>query len=314
MTIKRNDLRGGPGGDSLVPKNLTADIWKDALENAIVPGLAKSTPIIFGDNEVPMMTKRPAASIVGEGEQMKGTDMEVGSKKLHTVKARAGMEFTRETVEENPAHVLDALAEEISGAITRQIDLAVMHGRQASDGAQLTGGEQYLRQAGKVVQIDPSSPDEIDAALWEGYAKIVDDRGAMTGAAIDPRLTAILAQARYPDGRRVYPEISMSGASVGPFSSLSTGVGKVVSGQVDASESTDIIAIAGDYTALRFGHALNIPVKKVEYGDPLGNGDLQGRDCVAYLATAHIGWGIMDLAKFVRYELATGNGGDGSGE
>lgn len=312
-TQKRTDLRGGAGGENLVPRNLVEEIWADALENAVVPQLAKTTPVIFGDNEIPMVTKRPAASIVGEGQQMTGTDLQVGSKRMSTVKARAGVEFTREAVEENPAHVLDALAAEISGAISRQIDLAVIHGRQASDGKQLSGGEEFLRQAKNVVSI-PTDPAEIDEALWEGYAQIVNAGGAMTAAAVDPKLTALLAQARYPDGRRVYPEISMGGGSFGPFASLNTASGKAVSGQVDASKDTGLVTIAGDFSALRFGRALDIPIQRVEYGDPLGNGDLQSRDAVAFLATAHIGWAIMDLSRFVRYEIAgTGGGDEGDG-
>lgn len=310
-TQKRSDVRAGAGGEALVPRNLVDEIWKEALEQAIVPGLSKSTPMIFGENSVPMLTKRPAASIVGEAEQMTGSGIEYGAKAMHTVKARVGVEFSREATIENPGHVMDTLAEELSGAIARQIDLAVFHGRQASDGAQLTGGEEFLRQATNVVNVDVD-PDAIDQSLWDGYAQLVDAGSSMTAAAIDPKLTAILAQARYPDGRRVYPEISMAGSSYGPFAALSTASGKVVSGQVDASADTGTLAVAGDFSALRFGRMLDIPVTRVEFGDPLGNGDLQGRDCIAYLATATIGWGIMDLGKFVRYEL--GGESDGGAE
>jgi hypothetical protein len=61
----------------------------------------------------------------------------------------------------------------------------------------------------------------------------------------------------------------------------------------------------GDWDALRFGYALQIGTKKIEYGDPFGNGDLQRRNAVAYLTEAVFGWGILDTGAFVAYEEPT---------
>ena len=44
--------------------------------------------------------------------------------------------------------------------------------------------------------------------------------------------------------------------------------------------------------------------KKIEYGDPFGNGDLQARNCIAYLAEVFFGWGILDLSAFAAVEDA----------
>ena len=78
-------------------------------------------------------------------------------------------------------------------------------------------------------------------------------------------------------------------------------VSRSVSGQVDESKDTNIRGFGGDWTALRFGRALDIGLKRIEYGDPFGNGDLQRRNCVAYMTECIFGWGILDLDAFVRY-------------
>ena len=63
-------------------------------------------------------------------------------------------------------------------------------------------------------------------------------------------------------------------------------------------------ALRGDWDALRYGRVLDIRTKKIEYGDPFGNGDLQARNCIAYLAEVFFGWGILDLSAFAAVEDA----------
>lgn len=294
--------------DALVPKNLSDEIWRTAMAEAVVPTLAKSTPVIIGDNDVPVLEKRPAAHIVGESEAKTASEVEMGAKRLSTAKVVAGLEFSLEVVQSNPGHVLDMLAEELSGAISRQIDLAVLHGRNASTGAALSGDRDHLSTTTNEVAVG-SDLTAIDEALWEGYAQVVAKGGTMTGAAIDPKLTALIAQARNARGDRIYPDATMGGTNFGPFASLNTGSSKTVSGQVDGSADTGVVGFAGDFEALRFGRALDIPLKRIDYGDPFGNGDLQRHNRVAFMVEAIVGWGVMDANRFVKYTVGDTTGG-----
>lgn len=303
-------LAGGAGGEATLPRQVSSEIWKTALESAVVPQLAKTVPVILGDNIIPTLTKRPSAYIVGEGQNKTASELEVGSRSFKPIKAVVGAEFTMEAVHSNPAGVLDQLSEEVSGALARQIDLAVIHGRQAADGAQLTGGQDFLSQTTNEVVIGADLVD-IDSDLWEGYRQVVNAGGNMTGVATDPKLAALIALARDAGGRRIYPEISMNGTGFGPFAALNSATGKTVSGAVDGSEDTNILAIAGEFESLRFGRALDIPLSRIDYGDPFGNGDLQRRNCVAYKAEVLFGWAIMDGSRFVKYVSASGSDAEG---
>lgn len=295
----------GAGGTNLLPRNVSSSIWKKATAQSIIPTLSTSTPMILGENTFPVLTKRPAASVIGEGANKVDSDIEVGSKTVKPIKAVVGLEFTMEAILTNSAGVLGLMEEELSGALARQIDLAILHKREAATGNALTSGVQSVSDTTQAVTLG-TTPDDIDDKLWEGYGLVVDN-GDMdfTGFAFDPRLIYTLATAKDLQNRRLHPEISM-GASVTSYSGQPVAVSKTVSGQVDASADTEIRAFGGDWNALKFGHVLDIATKKIEYGDPFGNGDLQRRNCVAYLTEVIFGWAIMDLNAFVKYTLPTG--------
>lgn len=297
-TQKIDSLVGGKGGQDTLPRNLSQEIWKTALEEAVVPRLSKAHPVILGENTIPTLTKRPAAAIIGEGENKKQSDMQIGSKSFRPIKAVVGMEFTLEAIETNPVNVLEQIGAEAAGALARQIDLAVLHGRQAIDGAQLTGQEHVTQTAH---EIKLSKPEAVDEAMWEGYGLVNEADGNFDGFAADPRFAAYIANARDKEGRRLYPEINMGGQGISSFAGLPVAVSKTVSGRVDASADTNILAIGGDWQQVRFGRALDIPLRRIEYGDPLGNGDLQRRNSIAFIAEIMFGWTIMKDDAFVKF-------------
>lgn len=297
-------LTGGKGGSSLLPRSVSDEIWNAATAASIVPSLAKQHPVILGENIIPVLTKRPAASIVGELGNKPDSELEVGAKSIKPIKAVVGLEFSMETIAQNPANVMDLMSAELSAALARQIDLAILHGRQASDGEQLSGSPEYLNKTKNRVTIK-ATPETADAELWQGYDLVVggDNPRDFTGFAMDPRMVSLLANARDKEGRRLNPEIPMGG-SVTNYAGQPVAVSRSVSGQMDSSKDTKVRAFGGDWNALRFGRALDISLKRIEYGDPFGNGDLQRRNAVAFLTEVIFGWAILDPEAFVAYELA----------
>lgn len=324
-TYTQETLTGGQGGSALLPRSVSDEIWKSALAESVVPSLAKAHPIIIGENIIPVLSKRPSASIVGELGDKPDSELEVGAKSIKPIKAVVGLEFSMETIETNPANILDLMGEEMSSALSRQIDLAVLHGRQAVNGAQLSGVTEWVTQTGNSIELAAGSngrpdPALVDAALWDGYDSVVggDVPHNFTGFGMDPRLVSLLANARDKEGRRLNPEIPMGG-TVTSYSGQPVAVSRSISGQMDGSADTGVRGIGGDWDALRFGHALDISLKRIEYGDPFGNGDLQRRNAVAFLTEVIFGWAILDPDAFVTFTQAGiddgGNGGgDDSGE
>lgn len=291
---------------NVLPRNVSDRIWAGAREQAIFPSLSDNVPMILGENVIPTLTKRPAASIVGEGGNKDDSDIGFDSKVMKPIKAVVGLEFTLEAIRQNPLGVLGLMEAELTGALARQIDLAVAHNLQASDATPLDARDHLAEATHQVYLGDYTSADE---ALWAGYGLVVEGAAEgdlsltpsdFTGFALDPRMVFALANERDADGKRINPDIPMGG-SVASYSGQKVAVGRGVSGQMDASPDSGIRAIGGDWNALKFGYAMDIFTKKIEYGNPFGNGDLQRRNAVAYMAEVIFGWGIMDLSAFVVY-------------
>lgn len=303
-TLTSESLLGGAGGTGLLPRSVSDEIWKEATATAIVPSLAKAHPIILGENIIPMLTKRPSASIVGELENKPGSELEVGAKVIKPIKAVVGLEFSMETIQQNPANVLDLMSEELAQALARQIDLAILHGRQASTGSALSGVPEFINKTTNRVTISGDAA-KADGELWDGYSLVVGGAKPhdFTGFAMDPRHVGLIANARDKEGRRLNPDIPMGGG-ITSYAGQPVAVSRSVSGQMDASADTKVRAFGGDWNSLRFGRALDIGLKKIEYGDPFGNGDLQRRNAVAFLTEVVFGWGILDVNAFVAYDLA----------
>ena len=295
-------LVGGTGGTNLLPRDVSNKIWSKAEALSIIPTLATNEPMILGENVFPTLTKRPAASIVGEGQAKPQSTIEVGAKVIKPIKAVVGLEFTLESILTNPAGILGLLETEMSAALARQIDLAILHGRNAATGTAIAGAE-YVNQTTNRVEL-AADRTTYDASLWAAYEAVTATGIDFTGFAFDPRLVGALGSARNATtGVRLHPEIGM-GNGITAYEGQRAAVSKTVSGQVDASKDTKVRAFAGDWDALRYGRVLDIRTKKIEYGDPFGNGDLQARNCVAYLGEVFFGWGILDLTAFAAVEDA----------
>ena len=291
------------GQKALLPTNVSRNIWKEALAQSIVPGLASNVPIIIGDNTFPMVATRPAASIVGEGQNKPDSSIGLTSKTIKPIKAVVGLEFTMEAIEANPGGILGLMESEMAAALARQVDLAILFGRQASNGAAISGVTEFLNATTKRQELNyaVSGAGNLDAQIWSGVGQLMTNNKPVTGFALDPRLVFQVANARDKNGVRVNPGLNM-GTELGSYGGLPATVSMSVSGQVDASADTGVRGFAGNWDALRFGYALKLATKKIEYGDPFGNGDLQRRNAVAFMTEAIFGWAIMDQDAFVAYE------------
>lgn len=289
------------GQKALLPAQVSRNIWKEALAQSIIPGLASNVPIIIGDNTFPMVATRPAASIVGEGGNKPSSSIGLTSKTIKPIKAVVGLEFTMEAIIANPGGILGLLESEMAGALSRQVDLAILFGRQASDGAAISGLTEYLNATTKRQELDYTG--NLDDQIWSGMGQLVTAGKPVTGFAMDPRLVFQLSNTRDANGVRINQGMSLGGGLTS-YAGLPTQVSMGVSGQVDASADTKVRAFGGNWNALRFGYALQLSTKKIEFGDPFGNGDLQRRNAVAFMTEAIFGWAVMDMDAFVAFDDA----------
>lgn len=286
----------------LLPTSIAQDFWNKTTNASILPGLCGAKPMIIGKNSVPIITKRPSASVRQEGGATKGSRMETATKALKIFDLQIITEHSIEAVKSNAGRVFSEITDELASAMARGVDLAALHGIEASTGNKITLlGDDYVNAAASRQDVDFDAKNA-DQYLWQGYEQLVSLGYTVNGLALDPRFVAKIANARDSQGRRLNPEISM-GARLTSYAGHPLVSDNVVSGAVDDLPDTGVRGFAGDWSALRWGYAEDVEIFTQTAGDPLGNGDLTARRMVAVHANVKVGLGILDNAAFIAYDL-----------
>lgn len=282
---------------NLLPRQVSSDIWSKALEQAAIPRLTPDTPMVLGDNIQPVLTTRPSETIVAEGAQKKDSAVAIKPVVMQPVKAQVGLEFTLETIEANPAGVLGVLQTELAAALSRQVDAAIVHKLKCDDGQAFTTTSTSLSEVSQSQTLTTKPRDDVDTA----YASLVDQGYDWTGTLFSPKMISALRRQKVAKDvdLPLMPELT-PGVALDSFLGIPAASSRVVQGGIDGLPDQKLRGVIGDFSALRFGYALSIPVKRIEYGDPFGNGDLQRRNAIAFIAEIIFAWGVLDEKAFVK--------------
>lgn len=129
--------------------------------------------------------------------------------------------------------------------------------------------------------------DDADLKLDAAIEKIDNPNGIILSKAFRSDLAAMQTTT---EGRK-YPEFAF-GATPAELGGM----------KLDKNDTLgDSLAIVGDFNAMKWGFAKEMPLKVIEYGDPDGAGrDLQQYNEVLLRSEAFIGWGILNAADFAK--------------
>ena len=300
--MKIADLLSGQGGTALVPRATVAEIWDTAWSAAAIPQVATSVPAIIGENSIPFVEERPRAQVLGEGEGTKGSNAKFGAKTFTVKTVRVGVPVTYEALESDPAGVVTRLKALLGQALADQVDLAVIHGRQALDGGALTGVESLADTVTN--SVDVGDPAEAGAAIWAGHGLVTGAGHGFGTIVADPRLISPLASLRDSQGRRLHPEIGL-GDRMTNFDGAGVLTTPTVSGSNLLSAPSTLRAVGGDWNALKLAQGATMSLQAVPYGDPLQLGrDMASHREIALIMDTKLGWALMDPSAFVKYEAA----------
>ena len=294
-----------------LPKHLAAGIWSKATTGSTIAALSGSEPQQFGETQIMTFTTRPKAQFVAEGATKSGTDPGFSTKTVVPRKAQVTMRFNEEVQwadEDYQLGVLALLSSEIAGALSRALDLGVYHAVNPLTGVALTGSPAKVLDTSNNVEVlggtgaSVNKGADIEVETCAGL--VIADGFVPNGIALDPSYAWTLATARYTDGRKKYPDLGF-GTAISNFEGLNASVSSTVSapeatisGGAYASTNPNIKAIVGDFSQIRWGVQRSIPVEKIVYGDPDGNGDLKAKNQIALRGEVVFGWAIMDLDAF----------------
>ena len=291
-----------------LPVTLANKIWEKTQRGSIVGQLVGSEPMKFGTSKVMTFTKRPLAEYVAEGAQKTGSDVAFGVKTVDPHKVQVTTRYDQEVQwldEDYQLGVLTEITAACGDALARALDLGVFHGINPITGTAAASITQTIAGAGGTTStVDVAGKTDLE--IEEALGNVLTADFVPNGIALDPKLAWTLATQRDTTGRKLYPELQMT---VDPtsFSGLKTSVSNTVSGVPEAAD-TGVQGIVGDWSQLMWGIQRQVPIEKIEYGDPDGLGDLKRKNQIALRAEIVYGWAVMDASAFSLLKTAVSGG------
>lgn len=298
-------------GNITLPKNIADGMFKKTITGSAVVALSGAEPQKFGEVTHMTLTGRPRAEYVAEGADKGHTTTTFGTKVVTPHKVQVTQRFNEEVLwadEDYQLGVLSTLADEGGVALARALDLGVFHGINPATGAviaSIVAGDRIATTTNSV-EITTATLTTPDTVLEAAAGLVIADGYVPNGIAFDPSYAWTVATARYSDGRKKYPELGF-GVDVSSFEGLRASTSSTVSGTPEASANTNVKAIVGDWSLLRWGVQKTVPVELIRYGDPDGQGDLKRKNQVALRLEVVYGWGVMDLDGFATVKDAVAN-------
>lgn len=297
------EILAGEGGSNLVETSIAEKIWNKAFDGSIVRRLTDAEPISMGRNAIPVQSVRPSAHVLSEGEVKKSSKYELGAKLIVPMKAQVQVRMSEEFVKTNPVNALAHLEDEFAKAITRQIDLAVLHGKQAIDGTDINiSGLVSVSDTANEVTV-PADRALIEDAVLDGEELLAAGGFYPSGYAFDPLGVTRFSRAA-TSGQRAFPELNAANPrTLSGFRGAYAAVSPTVSGRVDSSTDTGVLAIAGDWSTVKLGYNSDVEFEVIEFGDPDQSGrDLKAHNELMYRSEVFFGYTILDKDAFVLYK------------
>lgn len=279
-----------------LPDQLASGVWEKVQDNSAIARLAGSTPMICGKTDFMTFTGQPKAEFVGEGQQKSPAKTEFGMKTASVHKAQVTVRFNEEVQyagDDYKTQALMTLRESLSVALARALDLGAIHGLNPATGQSAVTINDKLTNA--TIKITPADPE---ADIENAAGRIVTNGYVPTGLAIDPTYAWKFKTAKYVDGRKKYPELSMNIRNTSMIEGLTTAVADTVSASREVASPTGVCAVLGQWDAFKWGVVRDIPVQTIVYGDPDGQGDLKRQNQIALRAEVLYSWAVLDYDAF----------------
>lgn len=285
----------------LMPRNIADGMITEARSTSVVAKLSGREPQRFGDTDYITFNDFPKAEFVAEGADKSHTTGGFDSVTAVPHKAQVTMRFNQEVQwldEDYQLGVFTELSSAASVALSRALDLGLIHRINPLSGSAIGGWTNYLDATTNRVFWDTGA-DDADDSFREAVGELVtaDPAWPVTGAAFDPKFSWALANLKRADGSGEtsdmrYPTLGF-GTNVESFMGLDVAQGSTVSGTPEASD-TGTRAIVGDWQGgIRWGIQRELPVEIIRYGDPDGQGDLKRKNQIALRLEIVYGWYVF---------------------
>lgn len=292
-----------------LPKHMVPGVWQKAQGQSVLARLSAADPQEFGEQQYMTLTAPPRGEVVGEAAQKSESTSTFAPVTAMPRKVQVTQRFSQEVKwadDSRQLGVLKTMADLSGVALGRALDLIGIHGINPLTGALLSGSPTKIIDSTNVVELTTGTLATPDQAVEAAVGLVLADSLSPDGIALDNSYAFSLATQRDSQGRKLYPELGF-GADASAFSGLNAAVSDTVRGGPEAvtvstgayrTTNPNIKAIAGDFTAFRWGVQVNIPLELIEFGDPDGLGDLKRQNQIAIRSEVVYGIGILSTDAF----------------
>lgn len=271
------------------PTSLVTEMFNLVKGHSSIAKMVPSTPIPFNGNTEFTFSMDNKVSVVGESGEKPAGDATITPVVIRPIKvvyqSRVSDEFVYAS-EEAKLNYLKAFTDGFAKRIAEGLDEMIMHGVNPATGAasQVIGTNNLDAKITKTVTLTANPDTDVDGAI----ALVDDANGIILGKSIRSAIAAL----KTTDGAIMYPEFAW-GATPSELGGIKVDANKTVE-----SNGATARAYVGDFNALKWGFAKNIPLEVIEYGNPDGQGDLKNTNEVVLRSEAFVGWGILDADAF----------------
>lgn len=296
-----------------LPVEILRPIFDNAQEQSLILSVANTMPLSYGQTNIPVVVQRPEAGPVGEAETKPQSEYRYEMRVVTPRKFATIVTVSEEFMEADIAGLYSQIQGDLSFAIARAVDLAVIHGRATTTGAELSGIDgQFLNSTTNRVTLGTALPDEGGMAkdVGDGYEMVINDGYDFTAFLADPRFRAKAVNAYDSFGRPLFqaagPDLSDSTSTL---MGLPVRYGRGVSGQIGANPDTLVRALGGDWSQLRVGIVRDLRLDVTNQAAVTLGGKLVSlfeNNLVALRAEIIFGWALGDVEAFAAYEEPVG--------
>lgn len=271
------------------PTSLVTEMFNLVKGHSSIAKMVPSTPIAFNGNTEFTFSMDNKVSVVGESGEKPAGDATITPVVIRPIKvvyqSRVSDEFVYAS-EEAKLNYLKAFTDGFAKRIAEGLDEMIMHGVNPATGSasQVIGTNNLDAKITKTVTLTANPDTDVDGAI----ALVDDANGIILGKSIRSAIAAL----KTTDGAVMYPEFAW-GATPSELGGIKVDANKTVE-----SNGATARAYVGDFNALKWGFAKNIPLEVIEYGNPDGQGDLKNTNEVVLRSEAFVGWGILDADAF----------------
>lgn len=297
-----------------LPAEIAQEYFTEATKMSVVQSLARQVQLGANGASVPVLTSKPTAAWVAEGQAKPATQAEYTLKTMTPQKIAAIAVVSAEVVRANPGGYVTSIRPQLAEAFAVAFDSAALHGTSTPFSA-------YIDQTSKSVEIGGSTAamGGVWADLNDALRLLANDRKRLTGFALDDVLEPTLNASVDSNGRPIFVDTPLDdtspvGAGADPDSYVRRarlmGRTAYLSQGIATSDLDTVVGYAGDWRQVVWGVVGGITYDVSTQATVTINGTLTSlweNNLVAVRAEAEYGLLINDVASFVRLRNLIGS-------